>query len=467
MNSSHESIENLYVHLMNGKNRGDICLSGHHNVTYGDLEDLVEYWQSYLHMQGIEPDSSVALQLPNSFTFIYLLLALWKHNCQVVLLDFRLKPAESEELMQICHPHYYIGPTSPVNSLAPFAPDIDICVTRRYDGCKSDISYCLIQFTSGSTGKSKVVGRTPDSLIKEIDRVLKAEGSFVAGDKVLILSSISHTYGLLTALLPLLRQGASILFASSQQAKDILYNIHGHRVTGIVGVPFHYNLLASASDFRPWDHVRIAITAGELLPEPTLQLISTRFGISLGQIYGMTETGIISADFPGDFPGSLGRILGGLRHKIERDELYIFQEQSPYIFDRLPERYQDGWLRTFDIAYMDEYDHTLHICGRADSLLIVGGLKVNLTEVEDILKLHPAIHEVVITQSGQQEIEAYISGDSSLSRNEVLQWCTEQMANYKIPNKIFFLPSLPRTATQKLVRNRQKLQELTAGLEQF
>ena len=134
---------------------------------------------------------------------------------------------------------------------------------------------------------------------------------------------------------------------------------------------------------------------------------------------------------------------------------------SPYIGLSDPTRFADGWLRTKDAATIDPSTGLVTILGRLDSQISVGGLKVDLTEVEQTLAAVPDVAEVVVVHDG--DIEAYLALAADSTVDTVWQVITGELAAFKRPRRLHVLDRLPRTATGKLVRNPAALREAAAS----
>ncbi len=120
-------------------------------------------------------------------------------------------------------------------------------------------------------------------------------------------------------------------------------------------------------------------------------------------------------------------------------------------------------MHTNDRAHLDA-DGAVHLRGRADSLVVVGGLKVDLAEVEQVLGAHPEVEHAVLVHTTM--IEAYVTvhaGSGDPDSGDLLRWCRGRLADYKLPRVIRVLKSLPRTANGKLVRQPAVLHAAAAG----
>ncbi|MFL5345032.1 MAG: class I adenylate-forming enzyme family protein [Hyalangium sp.] len=448
--------ESAWIDTLLEKGRDDaVCLQAQSRHTYRELRSGVQEWVERLRAEGIRPGSTVALQVPPSFTYIHLLLALWRSGAQVFLFDYRLKPAEVAEYKKLCQPEYSIQAREMGGLLASFKEQRDVIVEAHAQGLAAKTEHSLVQFTSGSTGRPKIIGRTGESLLAEVKRWDALEGTIQATDRLLLLSSITHSLGVAAGLLHSFYVGATIVFPQRVQASDLLRALAEAEITVLMGAPFHYELLATAREGGPLKHLRLAISGGEKLRAEVHQQFQHRYGVGIGEAYGMSEVGIIAVDLSGQCFPAAGKAAPGIRLELREGELFVHLGQSPYLQADDPAGFQEGWLRTRDRAVLDEASQVVTILGRSDSLAIIGGLKVDLAEIETALRGREGVDEVVVLQG--DGIEAYVGSKAGLKAGELLQWCKERLANYKIPKRFFISQALPRTATGKLIRSREVL----------
>ncbi|MER6159902.1 fatty acid--CoA ligase family protein [Streptomyces sp. NPDC001868] len=432
-------------------------------VTRGELRERVAKQAAVFAGYDIGPGSTVGLQTPPSFTQVEVLLALWRLGAQVMLFDFRLKPAEVDALCAGCRPQFMVRAGSNVRAAFGFRPEYEVATECRRAGRPATGGHRLVQFSSGSTGRPKVIGRTAGSIAAEVESFAAVPGMPVEGDRLLLLSSTAHSFGLLGGLLHALAAGVSVVFAPRVSARDILRTSVEHRTTHLFGVPMHFELLAAALDPPELPELRIAVSGGELMPPEVAARFAERYGVTVGEAYGTTETGIVAIDVGGTLRPSVGRPAPGVLLREHKGELDVALAESPYLFDSGGTQYEDGWLHTRDRATVGA-DGTVTVGGRADSLVVVGGLKVDLTEVEQVLRAHPAVEQAVLVH--EDVTEAYVAvaaGAGSPSAEELLRWCRERLADYKLPRVIRLLEALPRTSNGKLVRQAATLQAAAGG----
>ncbi|WP_338898926.1 class I adenylate-forming enzyme family protein [Streptomyces sp. TG1A-60] len=432
-------------------------------VTRGELRERVAQQAAVFAGYDIGPGSTVGLQTPPSFTQVEVLLALWRLGAQVMLFDFRLKPAEVDALCATCRPQFMVRAGSNVRAAFGFRSEYEVATGCRRAGRPAAGGHRLVQFSSGSTGRPKVIGRTTASIAAEIESFATVPGMPGEGDRLLLLSSTAHSFGLLGGLLHSLAAGVSVVFTPRVSARDILRTSVEHRITTLFGVPMHYELLAAALDPPELPELRTAVSGGELMPPEVAARFAERYGVGVGEAYGTTETGIVAIDVGGTLRPSVGRPAPGVVVREHKGELDVALAESPYLCDSGGTQYTDGWLHTRDRAGVAA-DGSVTVLGRADSLVVVGGLKVDLTEIEHVLREHPAVEQAVLVH--EDVTEAYVTvaaGARSPSAEELLRWCRERLADYKLPRVIRLLETLPRTSNGKLVRRAATLQAVASG----
>ncbi len=173
----------------------------------------------------------------------------------------------------------------------------------------------------------------------------------------------------------------------------------------------HFDLLAAALDPPALPELRIAVSGGELMPPRVAARFAERYGVPVGEAYGTTETGIVAIDVGGALRPSVGRAAPGVVLRQHRGELDVALAESPYLFDSGGTQYTDGWLHTRDRATVDDTG-AVSVHGRADSLVVIGGLKVDLTEVEHVLREHPAVEQAVLVHEGVTEAYVAVAADA-------------------------------------------------------
>ncbi|MFE2757396.1 class I adenylate-forming enzyme family protein [Actinosynnema sp. NPDC059335] len=424
-----------------------------HTTTHGALRAAVAAEASRFAASGVGEGSAVALHVPPSFTHLEVVLALWGLGARVISIDPRLTPAEVDVLLDLTRPQFVVRGVARHDGV--FRERHELVTEERPDGRPAATRHRLVQFTSGSTGVPKVVGRSTESIIREVMRFGAAEGMPGRGERMLLLNSTAQSFGLMGGLLHALAVGVRLVFAARPTAEEVLRTAARHEVDFVTGVPHHFELLAEAADRSALRTVRGAFAGGELMRPDVAERFADAYGFRVGECFGTTETGALTMDVTGTSRPSVGRPLSDTTIRVRDGLVEVALDQSPYLDDGDHGRYLDGWFRTGDRGEFDARGN-LRLLGRADSLVVVRGSNVDLTQVEAALRAHPLVTEAIAVHDSV--IEAYVSTASdALTPEAVAAWCAERLAEFKQPQRVHVLRALPRTSSGKLVRNPRVL----------
>jgi acyl-coenzyme A synthetase/AMP-(fatty) acid ligase len=328
---------------------------------------------------------------------------------------------------------------------------------RPYPGHPAETPHAVVQLSSGSTGPSKVIGRTAADLIAEIRRYTQIDGVPLPGERIVVLASMVHVLGLVGALLYGLHAGVGLHPPDRLTGDSILDAVAAAPTPAtVLGVPFHIGLLTSTIDPPALPQLKRMTTGGELVPAAVAEAFAAKYGVPLGNMWGMTEVGVIATDLFGEHRPSL-RPAPGLEVAELNGELLVRRPESPYLGLSDPARWADGWLHTKDAGTVDPGTGLVTVKGRLDSQVSVGGLKVDLTEVEATLGELPGVVAAVV--SHDEVITAYLQLAPDGSAAAVEAALTERLAAYKRPRRIHVLEQMPRTTTGKLVRDLAVLRQ--------
>ncbi|MFI9001484.1 class I adenylate-forming enzyme family protein [Streptomyces sp. NPDC053541] len=419
------------------------------------LREAVAERQERLAGAGLRPGGTAAVQLPPSFEYVVQILAVWRLGARLIVLDHRLTAPETDRALDLTRPQLLVSTRDPAPSMRGFhavTPEL----TRRPDGEPAHGEQVLVQLSSGSTGPAKLIARTAGELVAELDRYARVEGMPGAGEQLVILGSLSHTWGLVGGLLHALHSGARAVLPARTSVRGILDTVRTADLpTTVLGVPAQVALLASVAEPPPLPRLVRVMTAGGRTPETVARTFTERYGVPLAQIYGMTETGIIAADMSGAHHPSVGTPAPGVRVRIADGELQVALDRSPYLAGALPERWADGWLRTHDAGEIDPASGRVTVLGRLDSQVSVRGLKVDLTEVEEFLTGLPSVTDAVVLYD--EGIDAYVTPAPGAGLDEVRERLAAELAAFKHPRRWYLLPEFPRTATGKPRRDPEVL----------
>ena len=440
----------------------DVCLhlpTG--PVARSGLRRLVTAKQETLVAAGLRPGGCVALNLPPSLTYVANLLAAWRLGAQAVLLDHRLTSYEVDAALDRLGVQVHVAVGSTTGSPLNVFHDVTETVTVRPAGRPAATPHAVLQLSSGSTGPSKVIGRTAADLVTEVERYTRIDGVPARGERIILLPSMVHVLGLVGGLLYGLHAGVELVPPRRLTGDSILEAVAAADTPAtVLGVPFHIGLLNSVADPPTLPQLKRMTTGGELVPAAVAAAFGEKYGVPLGNMWGMTELGVIATDLFGAHRPALAPAPGIEVREVD-GELRIRSPESPYVGLSDPARWADGWLHTRDAGRVDPGTGLVTVLGRLDSQVSVGGLKVDLTEVEHALTELPGVAAAVVLYD--REITAFVQLAADATGPSVESALAERVAGYKRPRALHVLPALPRTTTGKLVRDRAVLRAAISG----
>ncbi|PPF56010.1 hypothetical protein C5C13_11750 [Clavibacter michiganensis] len=418
---------------------GGVVLTGH------EFRKTVMDQQLKIAKAGIDDSSVVVLNAAPGIDFVSTVLAVMRIGAQLVLLDHRLTGDIVDDVMERASASHAITSSAALPTLRGFTKsDVSIrAAARRHERLTDDP---LIQLSSGTTAAPKLICRSSASLLDELNRY-RAFGSVTAGNgSLVVVASIAHTWGLVGGLLSALAERAEFVLPAMVTARGILEAVGSTgRPTTVLGVPFHAEMLCTIPTL-PKD-LHAFLSAGAPLAQSLVASPAWK-SLRVGQTYGMTETGVVSADL-GGVVGGVGRIASDLQTRISSEGvLEISLQRSPYL-DVHSERYTDGWLDTRDAVEVD-IDGNLRLIGRVDGLSSLGGKKFHTSEIETHLKAHHAVTEAVVFVT-DATIEAFVEVTSQAANLEEVM---DTLPEYMRPHSLHVVAMIPRTITGKPTRHR-------------
>jgi len=335
---------------------------------------------------------------------------------------------------------------------------------------------CVYMFTSGTAGAPKAAILTHNNLLTNIHQANVAE-HLTSNDVVFGVLPLFHIFGLNVVIGTALASGASVVLVQRFDPISTIETIAERGVTVIPGAPTMWMAMAQLDHptKTSFAGVRLALSGAAKLPEQVSQSLSARFGIQVFEGYGLTEAAPVVTTAIGNvwIPGSIGRPVPGIELRIvdenggdvlvgDSGEIWIRGENifagylnNPEATARVLSR--DGWLKTGDIAVIDDDGH-LFMVDRAKDLIIVSGFNVFPAEVENVLSTHPDIAEVAVVGTAHphtgETVRAYVVARNGVHLDEdaIIDFCRTKLARYKCPSKVLLVDSLPRNISGKVQR---------------
>ena len=423
-------------------------------ISHAELLERVERVAHGLAARGIGPGDAVAVILPNGPAFVTAFLAVTGLGAIVVPLNPAFKADERDFCLRACDAREVIADEQTVERLveesaggrlAPRAPEETF----------------VYQFSSGSTGRPKRLARTHAQLWAEAESYTYIS----ADDRVFCVIPLFHTYGMGCCLVAAVRRGATLVFLDDphpfvmrrQRALELL---EGERVTVFPGVPFNFRHLADAPGTADLSSLRLCFSAGTVLPQETADAFAARFGVPVRSLYGCTEAGTLTADRdPEPVAGSVGTPVGDVQVRIEDGEIAVSSPAMTRGYSDMPELnarvFRDGWFLTGDLGRLDAAGR-LFVTGRKKRLIEVAGHKVDPVEVEDVVLAHPKVLEAVVVGiangGGEESVKAVVVPGDGCGEREVIEFCRERLANFKVPQIVEFRDEIPRSPLGKILK---------------
>ncbi|MBK4739197.1 AMP-binding protein [Noviherbaspirillum pedocola] len=336
-----------------------------------------------------------------------------------------------------------------------------------------------IQFTSGTTGAPKGATLTHHNILNNGFFIGEAM-RLTEEDKLCIPVPLYHCFGMVLGNLACVTHGATMVYPDeSFEPKAVLETVQAERCTALHGVPTMFIAILDHPDFDQYDlsTLRTGIMAGSPCPAEVMSRVITKMHLQEITIaYGMTETSPASFQSSIDDPvelrvSTIGRVHPHLEVKIVDTEGRIvprgvkgelltrgYSVMLGYWGDEEKTRETvdaAGWLHTGDLAVIDDHGFAT-IVGRSKDMVIRGGENIYPREVEEFLYRHPKVLDVqcvgVPDKKYGEELCACIVLRPGMDANtdEIQEFCKGQIAHYKIPRYVVFVPNFPMTVTGKI-----------------
>ena len=329
--------------------------------------------------------------------------------------------------------------------------------------------------TSGSSGAPRLVPRTHRQLIALAENV-GATLNIDPGWRYLSVVPFYHSNGIHNSLLVPLVNGASIVMMPRFSPGACAELVEREQINTLFGSPFIYAaLLEGARDPGLLSSLKRCFSAGGRMSSGIAERWQDRFGVQVGQLYGMTEAGVIalesSADARGQFDGTcVGQPVKGVEIAVfSADGIKLASGETGEIAVRSPSvmrdyegaspqnrgRFRGGFFCTGDLGFLDS-SGALHLTGRIDRVLNLSGVKVDPVEVERVVEMASGVAfchvDKISNGAGGEVIRARIVARHGfqLTRREIIEQCRRHLAEYKFPRVVEFLEESPATIAGKI-----------------
>jgi len=332
-----------------------------------------------------------------------------------------------------------------------------------------------ILYTSGTTGRSKGAMLSHRNLASNALTLVEQWG-FTRGDVLLHALPVYHVHGLFVACHCVLLSGSRMLWLPKFDAGET--NARLAQATVMMGVPTFYTRLLAESTFGAAScrSIRLFVSgSAPLLPE-TFNAFRTRMGHAILERYGMTETGMNTANpLDGErIAGTVGPPLPGVSVRVvdtneqpcETGAIGEVEVKGPNVFRgywRMPDKTRegfsaDGYFRTGDMGGLLPNGY-LKLVGRANDLIITGGLNVYPAEIEEWINALPGVFESAVIGTPDADFGEAVTAvvvarpGHALAEDALIAALKAEIAGFKVPRRVHFVAELPRNTMGKVQKS--------------
>ena len=343
---------------------------------------------------------------------------------------------------------------------------------------RDDVAF--LQYTGGTTGVAKGAALSHGNVVSNLQQTSSwIGGSFEPGQEVFVTAlPLYHIFSLVANCLTGMKYGAlNVLITNPRDMPAFVKIIAGLKFSVITGVNTLYNGLLNTPAFASVDfsRLKLAVGGGMAMQRAVADRWREVTGVPVVEAYGLTETSpaaVANRLDQTEFTGSIGLPLPSTDISIRDDDGNEVGFDTPgELCVRGPQVMQgywgrpdataevisdDGWLRTGDMATIDEEGY-LRIVDRKKDMIIVSGFNVYPNEIEDVVALHPGVLEVGAVgvpdeKSGEVPKIVVVKKDPGLTSEALIEHCREQLTGYKVPRHVEFRDELPKTNVGKVLR---------------
>jgi O-succinylbenzoic acid--CoA ligase len=443
-------------------------------LTFAELDAAVDSAASRLVALGIRPGDTVAILAGNSGGFVRTVHAVARLGAILLPLNIRLTPSELEWQVRDAGARMVVADAE--RRSAADALGIQVAALERVTGPGTpagktpperafDLAAAMaIVYTSGTTGQPKGAVLTyGNQLWSAVGSALNL-GVFPT-DRWLACLPLFHVGGLAILLRSVIYGMTAVVHDGFDPAR-VNQAIDKDEVSIISVVANMLQRMLEHRGARPYPaSLRCVLLGGGPAPQPLLELCAAG-SVPVVQTYGLTEAASqVTTLAPADALrklGSAGKPLFGTEVRIESDEILV---RGPTVTPGYLNRPTDtsrtlrgGWLHTGDLGRLDDEGY-LYVLDRRDDLIVSGGENVYPAEIEATLQSHFAVQEAGVfgqpdERWGQVAVAVVVVRPNSIASTEqLLEYCRERLARYKVPQHLIFETSLPRNAAGKLLRS--------------
>lgn len=413
-------------------------------VTWSDLHGLAVDWAHRLGAAGAGPGSRVAVMEPAGVRFAALMHACLRLGATLVPISPRAPEPELARILADCRPRLLVRDAE-VSELPAPAP--------------GDPGDAFVLYTSGTTGDAKGVRLTTANMEASAAGCQEALGG-AEGDRWLLCLSPHHVGGLAILYRSVLA-GQPVISLDRFQPETALEALRGGRPALVSLVPTMLIQLLEAGGAEELRGLKAILVGGAPAPAGLVREWAA-LGLPVCPSYGLTETcsqvAVVPPGRAAELAGASGLPHSGARISIQDGEVVVEGPVvSPGYVNPDLAGPAGGRFATGDAGRLDS-EGVLWVAGRLDDAVITGGENVQPEEVEAVLRTHPDVADAAVVgrpdQTWGQVLEALVIPARPVSPEALGDWCRRRLASFKVPRKVTFVRSLPRSEGGKLLRRK-------------
>jgi HIP---CoA ligase len=452
----------------------EAVVDGPIRLTFSELVERIRCAAGAFTHLGVGKGERVAIWAPNSAEWIVAAFGLLTAGGVLVPVNTRFKTEEAGDIIvrsdakAVLVQKGFLGQdyTAPAG-----IPVIDLKSDflsggSPFERASSGTDISDIMFTSGTTGRPKGAMMNHQQTLRMYEEWATL-ADLREGDRYLQINPYFHTFGLKAGLIASFLRGATMLPVAVFDVNTVVDLVERERITMLPGPPTLYHSLLTVRDKAKLSTLRAGVTGAADIPVELVRRIHDELPFqTLMTGYGLTEAGNVTLSLPGDSFEDVATTAGvpcdGVEVRIADDgEVLVrgYGVMQGYLDDPAATAQSidgDGWLRTGDLGNFTDTGR-LRIVGRKKDMFIVGGFNAYPAEIEGFLLSHPAVAQAAVTGVPDDRLgqvgKAFIVRKGPISAEELIGWCRERMAGFKVPRSVQFLDSLPLNATGKVVKD--------------
>ncbi|NKB21997.1 MAG: AMP-binding protein [Alphaproteobacteria bacterium] len=445
-----------------------ILVGPQRSYTWRELDLKAGAVAAGLQSDGIAPGQRLAICFEDPLDTIIGVFGGLKAGCVITPFNARLKAEERDQVLSL------LDPTMVLDSIPDGDEEFPAQIVNSEDPA-------IILFTSGSTGVPKGAVLSHRSVTVGLDMWCESSLAIEKNDIVLSVLPLAHSYGLFGTVMAPLMVGAQSVVLPRFGVEDVLSAIKKHKATIFCGVATMFRRLLDSGevDRKALSSLRFATSGAAPCPWELAEDWRVATDVRIVRGYGMSELFRPVCYSPVDSaetPQSIGHAAKGVSLKIvdedgnslegeQTGELWIKSDSCMTEYLDRPEDtaavMEDGWFKTGDLATIS-LEGLVSIVGRKKEVILRGGYTVAAGEVETVLNAHPDVSEAAVISVPDrdlgEEICAFVvlKSEAHCSEQEIIDFCKSQMAAYKYPRIVSFVPDLPKGATGKVDKAKLK-----------